>query len=265
MTQFIHPSAIISDGAKIGAGVKIGPYCVVGAHVELGNNVELIGHVSLNGHTKIGAESKLYPFVSMGYPPQDFKHKGGDVRIEIGARCTFRENVNIHPGTDVGKPMTRIGDDCYFMVGTHLAHEGQLGNHVVVSNGAQIGGGVVIGDYVVLGGLCAIHQYTRIGDHAFIGGMATVTTDVIPYGFVTGNPARLAGLNIVGLKRRDFSRDTIHDMRAAYRLLFAQEGTFSERLQDTADSYVNDECVMKIVDFIKAQDNRSICMPNSRR
>ncbi|MEP1230053.1 MAG: acyl-ACP--UDP-N-acetylglucosamine O-acyltransferase, partial [Litorimonas sp.] len=250
---------------KIGAGVKIGPYCIVGANVELGDNVELVNHVSLNGHTKIGAYSKLYPFVSMGYPPQDFKHKGGQVSIEIGERCVFRENVNIHPGTDIGNPVTRIGHDCYFMVGTHLAHEGQMGNHVVVSNGAQIGGGVVIGDYVVLGGLCAVHQYTRIGAHAFIGGMATVTTDVIPYGFVTGNPSRLAGLNIVGLKRRDFSRQTIHDMRGAYRLLFAQEGTFSERLADTESNYKKNEYVTKIVDFIKAQENRSICMPNSRR
>jgi len=125
----------------------------------------------------------------MGYEPQDFKHKSGPVGIEIGPRCTFRENVNIHPGTDIGKPITRIGHDCYFMVGTHLAHEGQMGNHVVVSNGAQIGGNVTIGDHAILGGLCAIHQHTRIGSHAFIGGMATVLKDIIPYGFVLGNPA----------------------------------------------------------------------------
>jgi len=265
MTQEIHPTAIISDDAKLGDKVKIGPYCIVGPNVELGDNVELIGHVNLNGHTKIGADCKLYPFVSMGYPPQDFKHRGGRVSIEIGERCTFRENVNIHPGTDIGNPVTRIGHDCYFMVGTHLAHEGQMGNHVVVSNGAQIGGNVTIGDHVVLGGLCAIHQHTRIGHHSFIGGMATVTTDIIPYGFVLGNPARLAGLNVVGLKRRDFSRQTIHNMRAAYRLLFAQEGTFSERLQDTEGSYADDEFVIEIVDFIKAQENRSICMPHVGR
>jgi len=265
MNPNIHPTALIADGAKLGAGVKIGPYCIVGANVELGENVELVNHVSLNGHTKIGADSKLYPFVSMGYPPQDFKHKGGQVSIEIGQRCTFRENVNIHPGTDCGKPVTRIGNDCYFMVGTHLAHEGQMGNNVVVSNGAQIGGNVTIGNHVVLGGMCAIHQYTRIGDHAFIGGMATVTTDIIPYGFVTGNPARLAGLNVVGLKRRGFSRQIIHNMRAAYRLLFAQEGTFSERLSDTEERYRDEKFVVEIVDFIKAQDNRAICMPHLGR
>lgn len=265
MAQDIHTTAIIHDGATLGKNVKIGPYCVVGEDVSLGDNVELIGHVSLNGHTSIGKDSKLYPFVSMGYPPQDFKHKGGAVSIEIGERCTFRENVNIHPGTDSGEPVTRIGDDCYFMVGTHLAHEGQMGNNVVVSNGAQIGGNVKIGDHVVLGGLCAIHQHTRIGNHAFIGGMATVTTDVIPYGFVVGNAAHLVGLNVVGLKRRGFSRDKIRDLRAAYRLLFAQEGTFSERLDDASNVYSDHDLVMEIVGFIRAQENRSICMPKAGR
>ena len=138
----------------------------------------------------------------MGHPPQDIKHKGGAVSIEIGERCVFRENVNIHPGVDYGEPVTRIGNDCYFMVGTHLAHEGQMGDNVIISNGAQIGGNVKIGNHVVLGGLSAIHQNTRIGNHAFVGGMATVTKDVIPYGSVIGNKAHLAGLNITGLKRR---------------------------------------------------------------
>jgi len=223
MKQFIHPTALVADGAKLGAGVKIGPYCIVGANVELGDNVELFDHVSLNGHTKIGADCKLYPFVSMGYPPQDFKHKGGPVSIEIGQRCIFRESVNIHPGTDCGKPVTRVGNDCYFMVGCHLAHESQMGNNVVISNGVQIGGNVTIGDHVILGGLCAIHQHTRIGEHAFIGGMATVTTDVIPYGFVLGNPARLA---------------------------------------DTEERYRDEKFIVNIVDFIKTQENRAICMPH---
>lgn len=264
MTE-IHSTAIIAEGSKLGDGVKVGPYCVVGPKVELGARVELVGHVNLNGETKIGADSQLYPFVSMGYPPQDFKHKGGPVSIEIGERCVFRENVNIHPGTDSGEPVTRIGNECYFMVGTHLAHEGQMGNNVVVSNGAQIGGNVTIGDHAILGGLCAIHQHTRIGNHAFIGGMATVTTDVIPYGFVIGNAAHLAGLNVVGLKRRGFSRDAIRQLRSAYRMLFAQEGTFAERLDDAEKFYGDQELVMDIVGFIRAQENRSVCMPQSGR
>jgi UDP-N-acetylglucosamine acyltransferase len=259
--SYIHPTALVEEGAQFGDNVKIGPYCVVGQNVKLGNNVELISHVNLSGNTTIGADSILYPFVSMGHPPQDFKHQGGAVSIHIGERCTFRENVNIHPGTDAGKPQTKIGDDCYFMVGTHLAHEGQMGNHVVVSNGAQIGGNVTIGDYVVLGGLCAIHQHTRIGNYAFIGGMATVTRDVIPYGFVLGNAAHLAGLNVVGLRRRGFSKEKIKQLRSAYRLMFAQEGTFSERLDDAQSIYNDHVLVQEIITFIRGQKDRSICLP----
>ncbi len=261
MTADIHPTAIVSPNAKLGDNVFIGPYCIVDEDVTLGNNVRLVSHVSLTGRTSIGADSTLYPFVSMGHPPQDFKHKGGDVFITIGERCTFRENVNIHPGTDTGKPETRIGNDCYFMVGTHLAHEGQMGDHVIVSNGAQIGGNVTIGNYVVLGGLCAIHQHTRIGDYAFIGGMATVTRDVIPYGFVVGNAAHLAGLNVVGLKRRGFTKVQIRELRAAYRLMFAAEGTFLERLGDVQRLYKDHDLVQDIVAFIRDQKDRSICLP----
>jgi UDP-N-acetylglucosamine acyltransferase len=200
----------------------------------------------------------------MGHPPQDFKHKSGDVRIEIGDGNVFREYVNVHPGTDAGMPVTRIGNECYMMVGTHLAHEGQMGNHVVVSNGAQIGGCVTIGDYAVLGGLCAIHQYTRIGEHAFIGGMATVTADVIPYGSVIGNAAHLAGLNVIGLRRRGFNRLAIKELRSAYRLLFAEEGTFAERLEDVTRIYGDQALVMDVIGFIRSKEKRNICMPNMK-
>ena len=259
----IHKTALVDSKAEIGKGVKIGPYCVIGPDVKLGDNVKLISHVNLSGNTSIGEDCRLFPFVSMGYEPQDFKHNGGPVGIEIGPRCTFRENVNIHPGTDIGKPTTRIGHDCYFMVGTHLAHEGQMGNHVIVSNGAQIGGNVTIGDHVILGGLCAIHQHTRIGAHAFIGGMSTVLKDVIPYGFVLGNPAHMAGMNVVGLRRRGFSREQIRELRAAYRLLFAPEGTFAERLDDAEALYGSYELVQEIVAFIRMESSRSLCMPKN--
>ena len=265
MSIFVHPSSYVDPKAQLGDGVNIGPLCVVGPDVKLGRNVKLISQVSLAGNTEIGDDCELYPFVSMGHPPQDFKHKGGDVRIIIGKRCIFRELVNIHPGSDAGRRDTVIGDDCYMMVGSHLAHEGQMGNHVIVSNGAQIGGNVTIGDHAVLGGLCAIHQHTRIGAHAFIGGMATVISDVIPYGFVLGNSAKLAGLNVVGLKRRGFSRESIRELRAAYRLLFAQEGTFAERLDDAEKLYSDHELVNEIVAFIRQQGNRSLCMPQHGR
>ncbi|RKQ71624.1 acyl-[acyl-carrier-protein]--UDP-N-acetylglucosamine O-acyltransferase [Litorimonas taeanensis] len=257
----IHETAIVHPEAQLGQNVSIGPFCIVGEQVTLKDNVTLVSHVSLSGKTTIGKDCILYPFVSMGHPPQDFKHKGGDVWITIGERCVFRENVNIHPGTDTGKPETRIGNDCYFMVGTHLAHEGQMGNHVVVSNGAQIGGNVTIGDYVVLGGLCAIHQHTRIGNYAFIGGMATVTRDVIPYGFVMGNVAHMAGLNVVGLRRRGFTKEQIRQLRSAYRLMFAAEGTFVERLDDAQAIYRDHVLVQEIIEFIRTQKDRAICLP----
>lgn len=263
MTTTVHPTAIVDPKAELDDGVDIGPYCVIGPQVKLGKRVRCVSHVSIDGDTTLGADCELYPFVSLGHPPQDFKHKGGDVRIIIGERNVFRELVNVHPGTDAGKRDTIIGNDCYMMVGSHLAHEGQMGDHVVISNGVQIGGCATIGSYAILGGLSGVHQFTRIGQHAFVAGMAYVTNDVIPYGYAIGSSARLAGLNVIGLKRRGFDRDVIHDLRAAYRLLFAQEGTFAERLEDAAELYKNHALVMDIVDFIRTQDKRHICMPHS--
>ena len=264
MATFIHDTSIVHPDAEVGEDVHIGPFTTIGQGVKIGDRSHLESHISLNGNLTIGVENKLSPFVTMGHPPQDFKHKGGDVGIIIGDRNNFREYVNVHPGSDAGKPMTRIGDDCYMMVGTHLAHEGHMGNHVVVSNGAQIGGSVTIGDYAILGGLCAVHQFTRIGAHAFVGGMATVTTDVIPYGSVVGNSAYLAGLNIIGLRRRGFNRNSIKELRSAYRLLFAEEGTFAERLEDVERIYSDQPLVIDIINFIRAQDKRNICMPNMK-
>ncbi len=261
MAVKIHSSAQVDKRAELEDGVEIGPLCVVGPDVKLGKNVKLVSQVNIAGNTEIGDDCQLYPFVSLGHPPQDFKHKGGAVSLKIGKRNILREQVNIHPGTDVGRPETIIGDDCYFMVGTHVAHEGRVGNNVVLSNGTQVGGCVTIGDNVIIGGLCAVHQYTRIGDHAFIGGMTTVVKDVIPYGISLGNKQVLNGLNIVGLQRRGFSREKINDLRAAYRILFAPEGLFEERVEDCARDYADHELVMEILEFIKAADNRAICMP----
>lgn len=263
MSVTIHPSAVVEKGAELADGVEIGPLCVVGPNVRLGKNVKLISQVSITGDTFVDEDCQLYPFVSLGHPPQDFKHKGGPVGIRIGKRTILRETVNIHPGTDSGRPMTIVGDDCYFMVGTHLAHEGLMGNNVVLSNGTQVGGCVTIGDNVIIGGMCAVHQYTRIGHHAFVGGMTTVVKDVIPYGMTLGNKQILNGLNVVGLKRRGFSKSKIHDLRAAYRMIFAPEGTFEERLEDAAKLYSDHDQVLEILDFIRAQDKRPICTPST--
>lgn len=262
-STYIHPSSHVDPAAQIGEGVYIGPLCVVGPRVKLRDRVRLVSQVNIDGDTEIGEETVLFPFVSLGHPPQDFKHKGGDVRLIIGKRNTLRELVNVHPGTDAGRRDTVIGDDCYFMVGSHLAHEGKVGNKVVFSNGVQVGGCVTIGDNVIIGGLSAVHQFTRIGAHAFVGGMACVTTDVIPYGSVVGNFAHLAGLNVIGLRRRGFDRQSIRDLRSAYRLLFANEGTFKERLEDVSRLYKDHEQVMEIVHFVQAKENRPICMPHT--
>ena len=263
MANFIHETAIVSPKAKLGNDVYIGPFSIVGENITLGDNCRLESHVSLAGNVTMGADNVLSPFVTMGHPPQDFKHQGGDdVGVIIGDRNQFREYANVHPGTDVGRPNTVIGNDCYMMVGSHCAHESILGDHVILSNGVQIGGAVEIGDYAILGGLCAIHQFTRIGAHAFIGGMATVTTDIIPYGSVVGNPARLAGLNVIGLRRRGFDRDMIMELRTAYRLLFADEATFAQRFEDVERLYGEHELVKDVLSFVRDKNKRNICMPS---
>ena len=265
MSVDIHPTALVDSKAKLADGVSIGPYSIIGPDVKLHENVKLVSHVNLTGNVSIGADSQLYPFVTMGFPPQDFKHKGGDVRIEVGERTVFRELANVHPGTDGGRRVTKIGNDCFIMVGTHMAHDVIVGNHVTLTNHVQIGGFVTIGDYANLGISAAVHQHTRIGAHAFVGALAWVTSDVIPYGSVTSNAtaARLAGLNVVGLKRRGLERQEIRDLRSAYRLLFAEEGTFSERLDDVSKTFAGSVRVQQIVDFIRTQDKRPICMPHT--
>lgn len=257
----IHATAIIEAGARLGAGVSIGPYCWVGADVELGDGVTLVSHAVVAGHTRIGRNTRIYPFASIGHPPQDLKFRGEVSRLEIGANNVIREHVTMNPGTTGGGLVTRIGNDSLFMVGAHVAHDCQIGDHVVLVNTATLGGHVRVGDWAILGGLSAVHQFVRIGRHAMIGGKSGVADDVIPYGSVTGNRAHLEGLNIVGLKRRDFPREVIHQLRRAYRLIFAQEGTMAERLEDVAELFRDNEAVMEIVNFIRADSSRPICQP----
>ena len=259
----ISPLAAVHPDASIGEDCEIGPFCTVGPQVTLGEGTRLISHVSLAGHTVLGPGNTLYPFVSIGHPPQDTKHKGGDVRVVMGARNTLREKVNVHPGSDAGRKDTTIGDDCLFMVGAHIAHECIVGSHVVLTNSVALGGAVEVGDYAVLGGLSAVVQFTRIGKHAFVGGKTLVTRDVIPYGYALGTPAHLAGLNNVGLKRRGFSKDEIRTLRKAYGLLFATEGTFADRLEDAADAYQDSALVGDIVAFIKSRSNRDLLQPDN--
>ncbi|MFM8799598.1 MAG: acyl-ACP--UDP-N-acetylglucosamine O-acyltransferase [Tagaea sp.] len=259
----IHPTAIVEPGAKIGPGAKVGPYCIVGANVELGAGAELISHVVLAGHTTLGARVRVHPFAVLGQPPQDMKYKGEPTRLVVGEDTIVREHATMHPGTATGRSVTEVGSKCLIMVGAHVAHDCKVGNNVVMVNGATLGGHVEVGDFAILGGITAVHQFVRIGKYAMIGGMTGVEGDVIPYGLVMGDRARLQGLNIVGLKRRGFGREQIHDLRTAYRLLFAQEGTLAERLDDVTELYAKVAPVMDIVAFIRGANNRPICLPKA--
>ena len=257
----IHPTALVEEGAVLSGDVTIGPYCIVGPEVALDNGVTLHAHVVVGGRTRIGANTTIFPFAAIGLPPQDLKYRGEASELTIGSDNIIREHVTMNPGTDGGGMVTRVGNNGLFMVGCHVAHDCRIGDHVILVNNATLAGHVQVGDWALLGGLSAVHQFVRIGRHAIVGGMSGVENDVIPYGSVVGNRARLAGLNIVGLRRRDFSRQVIHALRNAYRLLFAPEGTMGERLDDVAELFRDNEPVMEIVDFVRAENSRSICQP----
>lgn len=261
----IHPTAIVEPGAQLGEGVSIGPYCLVGGGAKLGDGVRLRSHVVIEGDTALGTGCEVFPFATIGLPPQDLKYKGEPSRIEIGAGTVIREHVTVHPGTAGGGLLTTVGADCLVMVGAHIAHDCHVGSNVVMANCATLGGHVHVGDFVVLGGLAGVHQFVRIGHHAMVGGLSGVENDVIPYGSVMGNRAYLSGLNIIGLKRRGFSREDIHALRAAYRLMFAEEGTMSERLTDVAEMFKTNAPVMEIVHFIQTDSSRAVCQPQTKR
>jgi len=257
----IHPSAVVDRDAKVHETAEVGPFCVVGPKVVLGENVRLINHVCVDGHTTIGKGTVVFPFASLGQPPQSLAYKGEDTELVIGENNIVREHVTMNPGTAQGSRMTKVGNNCMFMADSHVAHDCQVGSNCVFANNAMVGGHVVVEDFVWLGGGAAVHQFSRIGKHAFVGGMAGLEGDLIPYGSVMGNRAYLAGLNLVGLKRRGFTREQIHELRNAYRLMFAQEGTFQERLADVAELFASNAEVMDIVNFVRAGGSRPLCMP----
>ncbi len=257
----VHSTAIVEPGATLGEGVSVGPYCIVGPGVVLGERVRLVSHAVVTGRTTIGPRTEIYPFASIGHKPQHVAYRDEPSRLEVGADNVIREHVTMSPGTAHGRMLTRVGDNCLFMIATHVAHDCEIGDHVVMANNATLGGHVTVGDWAILGGLAAVHQFVRIGRHAIVGGMSGVERDVIPYGSAVGDRAQLAGLNLVGLKRRGFGSHVIHDLRRAFRLLFAREGTMAERLADVTELFADNEPVMDIVDFIQADSDRSICRP----
>ena len=261
MTTQIHPTAIIEDGALIGNDVVIGPYCCVGPNVIIGSGTRLISHVVIGGNTTIGSGNVFFPFCSIGLIPQDLKFKGEKSKLVIGNHNTIREHVTMNPGTEGGGLLTEIGNHCLFMVGSHVAHDCMVADHVILANNATLAGHVSVDEFAIIGGLAAVHQFTRIGKHAMIGGMSGVENDVIPYGSVIGERARLSGLNIVGLKRRGFSREQVHRLRAAYKELFDLDGTLADRLVSVRQSYQDDLVIQDILGFIDINSSRSLCQP----
>jgi UDP-N-acetylglucosamine acyltransferase len=248
----IHPTAIVEPGAKLGEGVTIGPYSIVGADVVLGDGVEVISHAVITGRTTIGARTKIFPFASIGHRPQDLKYAGEPSTLRVGADCTIREHVTINPGTSGGGMETVVGDRCLLMIGVHIGHDCRIGNNVVLSNNTGIAGHGVIDDFAILSGHCGTVQFVHVGAHAFVGGQSKVEKDVIPYGLVNGNPAVMSGLNLVGLKRRGFDREAIHKLRAAYRMIFASEGTLQERVDDASELFADEPLVQDVVKFLSA-------------
>jgi UDP-N-acetylglucosamine acyltransferase len=257
----IHPTAIIAPGARLADDVVIGAYCVVGEHAALASGVRLFSHVVVEGRTTVGERTRIFPFASIGHEPQDLKYDGEPSSLEIGADNTIREHVTMNPGTAGGGMVTRVGNHCLFMVGAHVAHDCQIGNHVIMANNATLAGHVAVEDNALLGGLSAVHQFVRIGRHAMIGGMSGVERDVIPYGQVMGDRARLHGLNIIGMQRRGFSRDDIQGLRSAYNCLFGDTGTLSERVEEVARRFGGIPPVDDLVTFIRADSSRAICQP----
>jgi UDP-N-acetylglucosamine acyltransferase len=257
----IHPTAIVAPGAVLAEDVAVGPYCIVGGEVRLRAGVVLRSHVVVDGRTTIGEGTQIFPFASIGLEPQDLKYRGERSSLTIGRNNTIREYVTMNPGTEGGGMVTQVGDNGLFMVGVHIAHDCQVGDHVILANNATLGGHVVVEDYAFLGGLSAIHQFVRIGRHAMIGGMSGVERDVIPYGQVMGDRARLTGLNIIGMQRRGFSREDIQGLRNAYQFLFSADGTFSDRVSETAERFGDIGPVADILAFIRADSSRAICQP----
>ena len=260
----IHPTAIVAPEATVSDDVEIGPYCVIGSNVTLGDGCRLVAQVNITGRTTVGARTMIYPFASLGTPPQSTRYRGGDTRLIVGADCTIREGVTMNLGTEDGGGVTTVGDRGFFMANSHVAHDCEVGNDVVFANCVPLGGHCVIGDGVVIGGLSAVHQFTHVGAYAMIGALTGVRADVIPFGLASGDYARLSGLNIVGMKRRKIPRERIHNVRRAYQKLFLDAGRFADRVEQAAQEFAHDDLVMQIIGFIRAGHHRPLCQPDSK-
>ena len=257
----IDKTAIINKNAKVHPSVKVGPYSVIGPQVEIGENTEIESHVSITGNTKIGKRNKIYPFVSIN-DPQDLKYNGEDTSLIIGDNNKIREYVTINPGTMGGGGKTVIGNNCLFMISSHIAHDCQVGNNVIIANNVPLGGHAIIEDNVVIGGNSAVQQFTRIGRMAMIGGMTGVLHDVIPFGLSTGNRNSLQGLNLIGLRRAKFENKDILGLGEAYKEIFATKN-INENISKLNGSFRENALVKEVIEFIIKDKKRSICTPFS--
>ena len=259
----IHKTAIVDKNAKIADSVEIGPYSIIGPNVEIGDNTVLYPHVNIAGNTIIGNNNLIYSFCSIGTPPQDLKYKGEKNSLIIGNSNIFREYVNINPGTEQGGGITSIGDNNLFMVYCHVAHDCKISNNIVLANNVQVGGHVTIQKNAVIGGSCAIHQFSRVGEAAMIGGMTGVLSDVIPFGLSLGNRNNLIGLNIIGLRRSKVSNENIKKIQLAYEIIF-KTPSFRENIEGLNSDLKNNEFVKKILNFINSDKKRPISLPLSK-
>jgi len=257
----IHPSSYIEEGAQLGTNVRIGPFCHIGSKAKIGDNCQLMSHVVVIGETDLGMGATVHPHAILGGAPQNNKHGGGVSRLQIGQNCIIREGVTMHGGSDYAAGITRVGDNCQFLAYAHVAHDCHLGHHVTFSNNVMIGGHVEIGDHVIIGGGGAVHQYVRVGHHAFVGGMAALVGDLIPYGMAIGVHAHLGGLNIIGMKRAGLARAEIHSLRHALAQLFDRSKPLAARVEELSDAYPQSQAVGHVLEFIKTGSKRAFCTP----
>ena len=259
----IHKTAIIDSKAKISANVKIGAYSLIGPNVEINENSEIQSHVSIVGNTKIGKNNKIYPFSSIGNDPQDLKFNGEKTNLEIGDNNKIREYVTINPGTSGGGGLTKIGNNCLFMVSSHIAHDCVVGNNVILANNVPLGGHAEIEDNVIIGGNSAVQQFTRVGKSAMIGGMCGVVRDIIPYGIAHGNRSVLQGLNLIGLRRKNIPNQEIMTLSNAYKEIFKNEN-LTENLKNLDPNLKKNDLVKDVVNFLEKDKKRPICTPFSK-
>jgi len=258
----IHKSSVIDPKAKISKNVKIGPFCNIGPNVQLNENVELISNVHIEGNTMIGNGTRIFPFASIGTEPQDLKYNNEKNSTTIGDNNIIREYVTINPGTLGGGSQTIIGNNCLFMISSHIAHDCKIGNNVIIANNVPLGGHVTLEDSVVIGGNSAVQQFTRIGRLAMIGGMTGVLKDVIPFGLSVGNRNYLQGLNLIGLRRKKYENKKIMELDKAYREIFSSKN-FHENLSKINGEYMDNELVNEVITFIEKEKKRPICSPQN--